>query len=206
MSEEGPGPGRILLGAVLFLVFAGAAWYIVYLRAQNTQLRTQQPDAPIAPVDVPAAPAANVGAAARAPAGDRSLTPEQREAMLGKLRATFGSERPVWFATIAGNAEAAAFRLTLQTIFEEAGWEVRGNEQVNFQVKPGIFLMAGDEEPPDYIGDVGEAFEAAGVKITIGRGYRQFYEDKKRENPNWNGVGLAPTQSYVLVVGPKPTS
>jgi hypothetical protein len=126
--------------------------------------------------------------------------------MLAKLRATSGPERPIWFATYANNAEAATFRLALQTIFEEAGWEVRGNEQVNFQLKPGLYLMAADEEPPQYILDVGEALESAGLKTTIGRGYRSFYDEKKKENPAWNGVSLAPNQSYVLVVGPQPAS
>ena len=189
----------MVLAAVLFLAFAGSAWYITYLRAQNAQLREQQPQAKATP--------ASVAAAANAPSGaDRVLSASQREAMLTKLRGTSGPERPVWFATYANNREAASFRLALQTIFEEAGWEVRGNAQVSFQLKPGLHLMAADEEPPLYVTDVGDALDAAGLKPTIGRGYRPFYEQKKNENPNWNGVSLAPEQSYVLIVGPKPAS
>jgi hypothetical protein len=52
--------------------------------------------------------------------------------------------------------------------------------------------------------DVGDALDAGGLSPTIGRGYRPFFEEKKKENPSWNGVSLAPDQSYVLVVGPKP--
>lgn len=194
MNDEGPRTGRLFLAAVLFLVFAGGAWYIAYLRAQNTQLRGGQSPAPAADANKPNPP----------PGGNRALTTEQRDAMLAKLRATTGPERPVWFATSAGNTEAAAFRLTLQTIFEEAGWDVRGNAQVTFQLKPGMYLMAADDEPPQYVIDVGEALDAAGLKATIGRGYRAFYEEKKKENPSWNGVTLAPGQTYVVVVGPKP--
>src|SRR5262245_13780177 len=131
MKEEGPRTGRMLLAAALFLAFVGSAWYIAYLRAQNTQLRTQQPPTQAG------APAAN----AKPAAGDRALSGLQRDAMLNKLRATIGSERPVWFATYAGNTEAASFRLALQTLFEEAGWDVRGNAQVSFQLKPGLHLM-----------------------------------------------------------------
>lgn len=197
MNDEGPRTGRLLIAAALFLAFAGGAWYITYLQAQNAQLRGQQPQeqsssaAPATPGPV---------------AGGRSLSGTQRDAMLAKLRATTSPERPVWFATYAGNSEAASFRLALQTIFEEAGWEVRGNAQVNFQLKPGLHLMAADEEPPQYVLDAGDALDAAGLKITVGRGYRVFFEEKKKENPNWNGVSLAPDQSYVLIVGPQPAS
>lgn len=199
MNDEGPRTGRLLIAAVLFLAFAGGAWYITYLQTQNAQLRGQPPQDQsdsAAPAAAPAAPAAV--------AGGRSLSGAQRDAMIAKLRSTAAPERPVWFATYAGSSEAATFRLALQTIFEEAGWEVRGNAQVNFQLKPGLYLMAADEEPPQYVFDAGEALDAAGLKTTIGRGYRAFYEEKKKENPNWNGVGLSPEQSYVLVVGPQP--
>ena len=196
MKEEGPRTGRMLLAAALFLILVGGAWYITYLRTQNTQLRTQQPQTQ----------AAAPQAVAPGATGDRTLSGAQREAMVAKLRATTGSERAVWFATYAGNTEAASFRLALQTIFEEAGWDVRGNAQVNFQLKPGLYLMTADEEPPQYVLDVGDALEAGGLTATIGRGYRAFFEEKKKENPSWNGISLAPDQSYVLVVGPKPPS
>lgn len=201
MKDEGPRTGPMLLAAVAFLAVVGSVWYITYLRTQNAQLRAQHPQAQAERVAV--APAAKPNPLA---GGDRTLSAEQREAMLTKLRATEAPERPVWFATYAGNTEAAAFRLALETIFEEAGWEVRGNVQVSFQLKPGLYLMAADEEPPQYVLDVGEALDAAGQTATIGRGYRAFYEEKKKENANWNGVSLAPEQSYVLVIGPKPPS
>jgi hypothetical protein len=200
--DKGPGPGRALLAAGLFLAFAGSAWYIAYLRAQNTQLRAQHGQSKPAAA-LPAAPAAKP----KMDAGpDRTLSDTQREAMLTKLRETTSSERPVWFATWADNPESASFRMALQAVFEEAGWEVKGNEQVKFQLKPGLYMMAADEEPPQYILDVGDALEAAGITATIGRGYREFYEEKKKENPNWNGVTLLPEQTYVLVIGPKPPS
>src|SRR6185436_17827681 len=110
MNEQGPRPGRMIIAAALFLAFAGSAWYIAYLRAQNSQLRTHEPSTHAA---APAAHAAPVAAAPAAPANagpDRSLSGAQRDAMLEKLRATTSTERPVWFATYAGNPEAAAYR------------------------------------------------------------------------------------------------
>jgi hypothetical protein len=137
----------------------------------------------------------------------RTLSPEQRSAMLDKLKSETGPTRDVWFATSVSKPEAVAFQKLLQGVFEEAGWTTRGNAPVRFTIKSGIFFLAAEEDPPDYVATAREALaDAAGITLTAGRGYREYYAEKKKENPNWNGFELAPDQTYVIVVGPKPES
>ena len=124
--------------------------------------------------------------------------------MLDKLDSRGGTTHTVWFATVPGNPEAANLQKQIQSVFEEAGWKVSGNEPVSFSLKAGIFFFMADEEPPQYVQSIADAFEAAGIQLTAGRGYRQFYEDKKKENPNWRGFQLKPDQDFILVFGRKP--
>jgi hypothetical protein len=193
----------IVLAGAAVVVFAAGGAYIAHLNSENAQLRAAaaKPQAPAA-----AAKAANPAVApAQLPASARTFTPEQRSAMLARLGGSgVTTTNPVWFATMPNNPEAAAFQHTLQSVFEEAGWQVRGNVPVGFALKPGVFVFSADEEPPDYIGDAIEAIQAAGITVTSGRGYRQFYQDKKKENPNWRGFDLAADQTYVIAIGRKP--
>ena len=137
-------------------------------------------------------------------AAGRVLTAEQRKAMLEKLDSRGGTTHSVWFATVPNNPEAGNFQKQIQSVFEEAGWKVQSNRPVTFGLKPGIFFFMAEEDPPDYVQSIADAFEAAGIQATAGRGYRQFYLDKKKENPNWNGFELASEQDFILVVGRKP--
>lgn len=169
----------------------GIVWYITSLSAENARLRAAAQSAP-------AAPAAPAAAPASAPAA-RSLTTEQRAAMLEKLQNDPG--RPVWFATVPNNPEAAAYQKQLESVFVAAGWELKGTSVVRFPMKPGIFVFAADEEPPGYLASVNDAFEAAGITITSGRGYREFVRAKKEENKDWLGLELGPDDVYVVAVG-----
>ncbi len=172
-------------------------WYITHINAENARLRAAASNAPVAaPADRPAAAPA---AAPAAPAAARTLTAEQRQAMLEKLNASPG--RPVWFATVPNNPEAATFQKQIQSVFEAAGWEIKGNSAVRFPMKPGIFVFAADEEPPDYLSSVNDAFEAAGISITSGRGYREYVRQKKEEKPDWVGLELGPDDVYVIAIG-----
>ena len=64
-------------------------------------------------------------------------------------------------------------------------------------------MFSGDEEPPEYVQRVVDAFEGIGLIPMVGRGYREFYKEKKKENPNWQGFELTDDQAYVVVVGRK---
>jgi len=183
--------GLVIAGILL----VGAGAYIVHLRSENQQLK------------VTTTPPAGAPAVARGDANSRAgrvLTEEQHHAMLEKLDSRGGATHSVWFATVPNNTEASNFQKQIQSIFEEAGWKVHSNRPVTFSLKPGIFFFMAEEDPPEYVQSIANALEAAGLQATSGRGYRQFYEEKKKENPNWNGFELAPDQDFVLVIGRKP--
>jgi hypothetical protein len=181
-----------ILGIVIVgVLVVGAGAYIVHLRTENEQLKLGGTKASAARGEA-SAPAARV------------LSAEQRQAMLEKLDSRGGTAHAVWFATVPNNPEAASFQKQIQGVFEEAGWTVAGNAPVTFSLKPGIFFFMAEEEPPDHIQSIAAAFDAAGIQITAGRGYRQFYQDKKKDNPNWNGFELKPDQDFILVIGRKP--
>ncbi|MCC6849770.1 MAG: hypothetical protein IT294_14795 [Deltaproteobacteria bacterium] len=180
---------RVAVRIVGLALAIGIVWYITAINAENARLRSAATNAPAASAERAAA-----GAAAA-----RSLTGEQRQAMLEKLQNNPG--RPVWFATVPNNPEAAAYQKQIQSVFEAAGWEIKSNSVVRFPMKPGIFVFAADEEPPGYLASVNDAFEAAGIAITSGRGYREFVRAKKEENKDWLGLELGPEDVYVVAVG-----
>ena len=188
---------RVAVRIAGLLAVIGVVWYVTHLNSELARMRASSsaPAVASAPAERPAAPAT----APAAPAAARSLTPEQRQAMIEKLGATPGS--PVWFATVPNNPEAASYQKALQKVFEDAGWQVKGDSTVRFAMKPGIFVFAADEEPPSYLSSVNDAFEAAGITITSGRGYRDFVRQKREENPNWVGLELGPEDVYVIAVG-----
>ena len=182
-----------IAGVVLVI---GAVWYITHLNAEIARLQANQTNAPAAAAAAPARPPA------AAPAAARALTGEQRQAMLEKLGGAGSNQGyPVWFATVPNNPEAASFQKALQAVFEEAGWQIKGNQPVKFAMKPGIYVFAADEDPPLYLSMVNDAFEAAGIPITSGRGYREFVRQKKEETPSWVGLELGADETYVIAVG-----
>jgi hypothetical protein len=135
------------------------------------------------------------------PPAARRLSDEQRAAMRDRLAGETAPERAVWFATASGNSDASAFQVELESVFKEAGWRSAGNIQVRFPIKPGIYFFIADESPPAYVETSLAAFASAGVAVTEGRGYRAYYEEKKRESSTWNGFELKPDQTYVVVIG-----
>ena len=184
--------GLVIAGVLL----VGGAAYIVHLRTENERLKGTANAPAAAPVLARAAdPNATAG---------RVLTAEQRQTLVAKLDIRGGATHSVWFATIPNNPEASNYQKQIQSAFEEAGWTVQSNRPVTFSLKPGVFFFVADEDPPAYVQSVADAFEAAGIQPQSGRGYRQFYLDKKKENPNWNGFELPADQDFIVVVGRKP--
>ncbi len=180
----------------LLIVLAMSGWYIVQLRAENAALKNAMIErAQQSPRAAPPKPVT----------GGRTLTAEQRKAMLDALGGGgVSTERPVWFATVANNPEAVAFERVLESVFEEAGWQVRANTVAKPSIKPGIFFFMADEDPPPHVLAALDAFNTAGIAVTAGRGYRAFYAEKKRANPDWTGFELKPDQDFIIVIGRQP--
>ena len=186
-----------------FAVVVALVAYIAHLQSEVSRLESERGRRAADPLGEGArrpAPGAPRGA------GPRAITAEQRQAMIERLGGRGqSSSSPVWFATVPNNQEAAALQRALQSVFEEAGWQVRGNAPVRFPMKPGVFVFAAEEEPPDYVATAQEALEAGGVPVaSSGRGYRDFSREKKRESPDWVGIEMGPEVTYVIVVGRKP--
>ena len=70
--------------------------------------------------------------------------------------------------------------------------------------KPGIYFFIAEDEPPLYVIGALEALQQGGLSVTIGSGYRGFYEEKKADDPNFRGFPMTPEQTYLVVIGPKP--
>lgn len=198
----------VLLSAIV-VVGAGAA-YIAHLHGRIGELEQQLASVAQRPRAETGAQSASGSRAATGispqPSVSRTLTAEQREAMIRALGGPSSSlANPVWFATVPNDPEAANFQKQIQSAFEEAGWIVKGNAPVRFRMKPGVYIFAADEDPPAYVGTAQQALEAAGIEVTSsGRGYREFYKAKKAENPNWIGFEMSEDQTYVIAIGRKP--
>jgi hypothetical protein len=195
--------------AVLVVALIGAVGYIVHLRGQVGQGVARS----VAPVSQPAATAASGGAAAAPGAGAAViseeaiaavLTPAQQQAMVDALKTQTVPERKAWFQIQQSNAETGAVQVALQRVFEQAGWPT-ATAREPYPLKKGIFLLAGDDQPPPFVDTVIDAFNAAGIDAQYLTGYRAFYADRKQQNPNWHGPELAADQAFTIVIGSKPT-
>jgi hypothetical protein len=203
-SESSP----IWILIVLAVVAAVASVWALSLRGENARLRARVATLTAsagAPADQAAAPAAAPTPAApeapSAPPGPNRLTDEVRATMRAKLPPTTPLVSRVWFA-VSSDPEAQALATDIQDLFKQAGWDVV-SAPATFNVRPGIFVFAADESPPSMAEDALKALQAGGFAPTVGLGYRSFYEEKKRTDPNWRGVELAAEQSFVIVIGPR---
>ncbi len=170
------------------------------------QLVTIRPDSPSARNELarvqalvggnaaPAAPAAAAGGAGR------SLTPAQRTALFDTLRGA-PPGHAAWIAFDGRDDGARAFAGELAAAFAEAGWVVRANHEAPFALRPGVFVLAADEEPAPQVGIVTAALAAAGVRVSEASGYRAFAAERRAADPSWRGFELAPEQAFVIAVG-----
>jgi hypothetical protein len=154
-----------------------------------------EPTEPAAPA-VPAAPPAAASAPAHLDAtARRTLVEGLRTVPDGPVR------KRVWFTVTYGDPRAAVFQTELARAFEEAGFSVARVHSAGFPIRPGLYFMMADEEPTEDVGAIGAALEAAGLTLTTGRGYRAYYEERKRADPAWNGFPMADDQPYVIAIG-----
>jgi len=141
---------------------------------------------------------------ARSPARPgRSLSDTERAAMLRALSGESGPVRKVWFAVAAGDAESAALKDAFEGVFKQAGWESATQTVTGIVLKPGLSVLIAADEPPSYVAVAQQALESTGFTFKTGSGYRAYFEERKRTDPKWPGIQLAPDQDFVVVVGPQ---
>lgn len=120
------------------------------------------------------------------------------------LAAEKAPDRKAWFAVAPGEGEPQELERALRSAFAEAGWKVETQTITGMVLKPGIAMLAADEEPPLWVGSVQRALDASGLPVKYGSGYRPYYEEMKGKNPKWVGVPIAADQAFVIVIGPEP--
>ena len=184
---------RVLRGIVIAAVVVGAALYVVRLQSQLTALQSAS--------ETKRAPS---GSAPGAPAPPRTVTDDQKQAMLGVLKSDDGATRKVWFQVEQGRAEPAAFEKALEQVFRDAGWQVETKGAIGMTFKPGVYMLVADEEWPQDASTAYQALQLAGIDVKAGSGYRDYYEQQKKEKPGWTGPKLADDQAYVVLIGANP--
>ncbi|MDX2166334.1 MAG: hypothetical protein SF182_04700 [Deltaproteobacteria bacterium] len=221
-----------IVAVLLAIGLTGAVVYIGQLRAQlnalQAQLATQTaqlkpfldaaraayPDADAATAlgsiaqrlaarPAPAAPAAAVPAAPVNVSLDDLMSAEEQQSALQILRNELDTGRKLWLLVAQNNGEAIGSASALQTLFEQAGWPVE-TVKAPYPIKAGVFLLAGDEDPPQFVSTVSDALNAGGLDVQYLTGYRAFVSERRGSNPNWVGPDLAADQPFTLVVGAKP--
>ena len=145
-------------------------------------------------------------ATAPEPAGTRDIDSAETDAMLDVLRAdTSSADKRVFLIVSPGSAGTMALGKTLDTIFREGGWQPSTRQLTGMILKPGpVRILVGEELEPAPVDTVRRALEAGGLTTETGTGYRAFYDEKKRENPNWAGIPMDADQPFVVVIAPPP--
>ena len=134
----------------------------------------------------------------------RQVTDTERAAMLAALGAEQGATRKVWFAMPPNDPEAASLKSAFEGVFKQAGWQTETQTITGMVLKPGLSILIASEEPPSYVSTAQRALESTSFEFKTGTGYRPYYEDRKKADPNWPGIPLGPDQEFVVVVGPRP--
>jgi hypothetical protein len=187
-------------------------WYTATLRAQNAMLREQiagyeratvAEGRGAAPATAESKPAPRSGAPSDLKP-QRMLSDEQRNAMRSKLSAVPGKK--VWFVRQPNDPETDAFQSELESVFQESGWEIAGSSEASYRIKAGLYVYMADDEPAAHVATVLTGLQATGLELSAGKGYRAYYDTRKKEDPSFRGFELAPEQDFVIVVGPNPDS
>ena len=153
----------------------------------------------------PAAPAKSAATSPTAApvAGGRTISDSAKAAMKEALGVEQTKKR-AWLYSQPGNPEVAALVTSIQDVFRDSGWEVTGETASGISLKPGVMTLIAEEQYPPYVEAVVKALEASGLDAKSASGYRAYYAEKRKENPNWPGIPLKDDQDFVIVIGPKP--
>ncbi|HWP67410.1 MAG TPA: hypothetical protein VNO26_16050 [Candidatus Limnocylindria bacterium] len=143
--------------------------------------------------------------AAPEPPGAREIDSAETDAMLEILRADQPEDKRIWLVVSPANPDTVELAKTLELIFREGGWQPTTQQLTGMMLKPGpIRILVGDETEPPSLDPVRRALEAGGLTTETGTGYRAFYDERKRENPNWAGIPMDAEQTFIVVIAPPP--
>jgi len=159
-----------------------------------------EPAAPAAAFDDTRAEPAPAAPALTGLAPDGTLDATTR-ATLDRILAAAPAGSPAWIAAPASDARAVALASDLAASFGRAGWRVRPLRRTQLRLRPGVHLFAGEAEAPAYVDTVQAALTEAGFSPEYRTGYRSFYDDRKKSDPQFQGFQFAPEQTFLLVVG-----
>ena len=141
------------------------------------------------------------GSPARAAIAADGRIDETTRANLERVLKTAPAGSPAWIAAPKSDAKALTLAGQISGAFKSAGWKVRPVRQTAVTPRPGTYLFTAEEEPPAYVQTVAQAFDEAGIEATVLTGYRTYYEEKKKEDPKFQGYPFAPEQTFLVVIG-----
>jgi hypothetical protein len=147
--------------------------------------------------------AGEAGSSARPPNGEmepRRLGQEQRSLMRAHLLSEKSAGGKIGIAAPRRDEEALAYAREIEAVFLDAGWQVE-SIRPDFSIKPGVFFLVGDSEPPEHVRAALKAFELARIHVSVALDYRSFSEEMRSQNPRWNGFSLSEGQAYIIAVG-----
>lgn len=154
------------------------------------------------PESAPPPASAATTTAAEVP-GRWSLDATEIDAMLEVLRADTSPDKRIWLIVSPGSAGSIAFGAELETAFREGGWQPSTQRLTGMMLKPGpVRILVGEATEPPAVEGARRALEAGGLTVETGTGYRTYYEEKKKENPNWPGIPMTAEQAFVVVIPP----
>lgn len=195
---------------IALVLLGGSALWITSLKLENYELQVEmskmrsQQAALQAKAAAPRPPATPTAVAASNPAA-RGLDETGRQLMIDALSEGGDGDKKAWIRVDPRDREASGFAGQIASVFRDQGWDVKVLDNEGMRYKPGLLFLVGDEEePPAYVTAAQKAVEATGQEVTSGRGYRSYYESKKKEQPSWQGTSFQPDQTFVLLVGRRP--
>jgi hypothetical protein len=175
---------RLLVPLVLFAACGGSS------ESPETAAMVEPPAAPVA------APEASDA---------REIDAAETDAMLEVLRADASADKQIVLIVSPGSPETVTLGAALETVFREGGWQPTTKRLTGMVLKPGpVRILVGEELEPPQVDSTRRALEAGGLTVETGTGYRAFYEEKKKENPNWPGIPMTPEQAFIVVIAPPP--
>jgi hypothetical protein len=137
----------------------------------------------------------------------REIDAAETDAMLEVLRSDASADKKVVLVVSPSSPATVTLGEALETVFREGGWQPTTTKLTGMVLKPGpVRILVGEELEPPQVDGARRALEAGGLTVETGTGYRAFYEEKKRENPNWPGIPMLPEQAFIVVIAPPPAA